>query len=146
MFGLERNHHLIMALRTHSGSHGGQVIVEFALLMPVLLLLVLGIMEFGRAWMNANMVTQAAREGARAAIVLPDLMENDHRVAARVEEVLTGGNIVMENVMNTVPLEFAGPVVVSVTTEYSPVVTTFIPGLNGPFYIQRQATMRFEGI
>jgi Flp pilus assembly protein TadG len=41
--------------------------VEFALLLPVLLLLVFGIIDFGRA-LNAQItLTQAAREGARMA-------------------------------------------------------------------------------
>ncbi len=122
----------------------GQVLVEFALVVPALLLLVLGICEFGRAWMSANMATQAAREGARLAVVLPDLMENDHRVLARVEEVLGAVKINPKSVTNTVPLDFSGPVVVSVRVEYRPVVIGFIPGMDGPFDIERRSIMRFE--
>ncbi len=44
--------------------------VEMALLLPVLLLVVLGIAEFGRAFMTRQAVTHAAREGARVAVVL----------------------------------------------------------------------------
>ena len=45
----------------------GAAAVEFALLLPVLLLLVFGIIDFGRA-LNAQItLTQAAREGARMA-------------------------------------------------------------------------------
>ena len=45
----------------------GSVAVEFALLLPLLLLLVFGIIDFGRA-LNAQItLTQAAREGARLA-------------------------------------------------------------------------------
>ena len=45
----------------------GAAAVEFALLLPVLLLLVFGIIDFGRA-LNAQItLTQAAREGARIA-------------------------------------------------------------------------------
>jgi Flp pilus assembly protein TadG len=43
----------------------GAAAVEFALLLPVLLLIVFGIIDFGRA-LNAQItLTQAAREGAR---------------------------------------------------------------------------------
>jgi Flp pilus assembly protein TadG len=43
----------------------GAAAVEFALLLPLLLLLVFGIIDFGRA-LNAQItITQAAREGAR---------------------------------------------------------------------------------
>ena len=43
--------------------------VEMALVMPVFFLVVLGIIEFGRAMMVSNLVTSAAREGARMAVV-----------------------------------------------------------------------------
>ncbi len=43
----------------------GATAVEFALVLPLLLLLVFGIIDFGRA-LNAQItLTQAAREGAR---------------------------------------------------------------------------------
>ncbi len=50
------------------GAHDrGAVAVEFALLLPVLLLILFGIIDFGRA-LNAQItLTQAAREGARLA-------------------------------------------------------------------------------
>lgn len=51
----------------HGGSSAdrGAVAVEFALLLPLLLLIVLGIIDFGRM-LNAQItLTQAAREGAR---------------------------------------------------------------------------------
>jgi Flp pilus assembly protein TadG len=39
--------------------------VEFALVVPVLLLLVLGMIDFGRLWFTQVSLSQAAREGAR---------------------------------------------------------------------------------
>ena len=47
----------------------GQALVEFALLTPFLLVFLVGILEFGRAWNAHIVVTQAAREGARKAAV-----------------------------------------------------------------------------
>jgi Flp pilus assembly protein TadG len=47
----------------------GAVAVEFALLFPILLLLIFGMIDFGRA-LNAQItLTQAARTGARLAAV-----------------------------------------------------------------------------
>lgn len=43
--------------------------VEMALVLPVFLMLVLGIIEFGRALTIMNLVTNAAREGARMAVI-----------------------------------------------------------------------------
>ena len=47
----------------------GQALVEFALVVPVFLLLVLGIVEFARAWNVYEVLTDAGREGARRAVV-----------------------------------------------------------------------------
>jgi len=47
----------------------GVAAVEMALVLPVFLMLVFGIIEFGRAMMVFNMVTNAAREGARMAVL-----------------------------------------------------------------------------
>lgn len=51
----------------------GQALVELALVIGLLLLLVMGIFEFGRAMFNKNTLTQAARGGARTAVVTPNL-------------------------------------------------------------------------
>ncbi|MFN2384205.1 MAG: TadE/TadG family type IV pilus assembly protein [Gemmatimonadota bacterium] len=47
----------------------GQSLVEFALILPVLLGLIIGIYEFGRAWNVYQVLTNAAREGARLAVI-----------------------------------------------------------------------------
>ncbi len=47
----------------------GQALVEFALVLPLLMLLILGIVEFGRAWNAKQILTDAAREGARLSVV-----------------------------------------------------------------------------
>ena len=47
----------------------GAVAVEMAILLPVLLLILVGIVEFGRALNVQVSLTQAAREGARYAAV-----------------------------------------------------------------------------
>ena len=45
----------------------GQAIVEFALILPVFILILLGIMEFGLVFHQYLVVTAASREGARVA-------------------------------------------------------------------------------
>jgi Flp pilus assembly protein TadG len=47
----------------------GQSVVEMALLLPVLLLVVVGLIEFGRAFLFYTMISNAAREGARYGMV-----------------------------------------------------------------------------
>jgi Flp pilus assembly protein TadG len=54
------------ARRGRAGADRGAAAVEFALLLPLLVLIVFGLIDFGRA-INAQItLTQAAREGARA--------------------------------------------------------------------------------
>lgn len=47
------------------GSERGAAAVEFALVVPLLLVLVMGIAEFGRAYNRQAILSGAAREGAR---------------------------------------------------------------------------------
>ena len=49
-----------------------------ALILPILLILILGMLEFGRAWNAKQVITDAAREGARLAVVQNgDIDQND---------------------------------------------------------------------
>lgn len=47
----------------------GQAMVEFAIVLPLLLLLMVAVFEFGRAWNVYHAETDAARLGARSAAV-----------------------------------------------------------------------------
>src|SRR2546422_749472 len=51
------------------GREQGQALVEFALILPVVLLLLLGMIDFGRAMNYYNDMTQLAAEAARSAAV-----------------------------------------------------------------------------
>lgn len=71
-------------------SDEGAQLVEFALVLPLLLLVVLGIAEFGFVFQRYEVLTNAAREGARIA-VLPGYSTVD--VQARVSAYLTAGRV-----------------------------------------------------
>lgn len=49
----------------------GAELVEAAVVLPILLMLLLGIITFGRAWNVYQTITRAAREGAREAVLTP---------------------------------------------------------------------------
>jgi len=51
------------------GDDRGQGLVEFALVTPLLLLLILGMVDFARAWSAYEVITYQARQGARMAVV-----------------------------------------------------------------------------
>ena len=68
----------------------GQSIVEFALVLPVFMLLIAGAVEFGRAYFAYAQLLQAAQEGARYGAVLP-YTRDDAAIIARVRQVSPGG-------------------------------------------------------
>ena len=74
--------------RTRIRSERGAALLEVALTLPLLLLVATGIFEFGRAYQTWQILTNAAREGARVA-VLPGV--NDAAVEERVVEYMTSG-------------------------------------------------------
>jgi Flp pilus assembly protein TadG len=56
-------------LRNQERAERGQAIVELALTLPLLLLIVLGVFDFGLMFQRFEVVTNAAREGARIAVL-----------------------------------------------------------------------------
>lgn len=56
-----------------SRGEAGQAAVEFAIVLPVALVVVLGVVQVGLALRNELAVNVAAREGARAAAVTTDM-------------------------------------------------------------------------
>ena len=68
----------------------GAAVVEFAIVAPVFFLVVLGIIEFGRMAMVQQVITNAAREGARIAVLDG---ATTAAVTTRVNDYLSAGRI-----------------------------------------------------
>ena len=81
------------------GSESGAVLIEFALVFPLLLLVTLGIVDFGLLFQRYEVLTNAAREGARVA-VLPGYSSAD--VEDRVEQYLQATSLSGTTVTTTV--------------------------------------------
>ena len=79
-------------MKRFHADRSGQNLVEFALVVVMLLLLVAGICEFGRAWNLYQILANAAREGARLA-ALPSGFATDAQVNTRIKSYLTTGNV-----------------------------------------------------
>lgn len=73
----------------HGLGRRGAVIVELAIVMPVLLLMVFGIIEFGHAAFVRHVMINAATEGAREAW----MTGSEEQVMAVVERALADGGI-----------------------------------------------------
>ena len=120
----------------------GQNIVEFALVVPMLLLLVFGIAEFGRAWMTRNILTGAAREAVRIAVVPAGTIGT---ATARANQVLASAGITTATVsLNDDGISF-GTITATVSYNFPVVVVGFIPGLNSSTIpLTSTTTMRKE--
>ncbi len=68
----------------------GQSVVEFALIVPILLLLVFGIVEFGYAFYNKAVMEHAARSTLRMASVGKDISQVAQNAVNSVEPLLGG--------------------------------------------------------
>jgi len=82
----------------------GAAAVEFALVLPLLLLVIFGLIDFGRLLNTQIKVTEAAREGARAATVAG--VSVDHEVAAknRARQVDTNITVVSPSTFCELPI------------------------------------------
>ena len=60
------------AVRSIRATETGQSLVEFAMVLPLFLVLLFGLVDFGRAFYSWIVITNGAREGARAGAVQKD--------------------------------------------------------------------------
>ena len=115
-------------------SERGAELVEFALVFPLLLLVVLGVIDFGLLFQRYEVVTNAAREGARIA-VLPGYGAED--VQFRVAQFLTAGGLSNTPTVNTdlnVPRSIGGNCMnVAVVSVSYPHTYLFLGGIIGYF-------------
>jgi Flp pilus assembly protein TadG len=105
----------------------GQALVEFTLVVLMMLFLLIGIAEFGRAWMTRNVLTGASREAVRIAAV----QGNVGAAATRANDILASAGIVgasISVVPDGVPF---GTCTVNVTYDFPLSVAGFLPGLSG---------------
>jgi Flp pilus assembly protein TadG len=99
----------VKSVRNRLKSERGAELIEFALIFPLLLLVLLGIIDFGFLFQRYEVLTNATREGARMA-VLPGYTTAD--VSTRVCAYLLAGGIPTTGCPGATPTNPA----VSVTT------------------------------
>jgi hypothetical protein len=70
--GISQGQRTMCRVRSWRQTELGQSLVEFSMVLPIFLLLLFALVDFGRAFYTWLQVTNAAREGARAAAVQLD--------------------------------------------------------------------------
>ena len=134
----------------------GQAVVEFALILPVLLLLVFAVTEFGRAYSVVHNLTNAAREAAKVA-ALPDSDETDvsDSVDAFLEHVglpqgLWTTSVVVRDSEGSVraggldDAETGDRVSVTIDYDFEVVSGTIIPSFQGTVALHGNCVFRHE--
>jgi Flp pilus assembly protein TadG len=125
-------------MKVHKGlrSESGAAAVEFALLLPVLMMILFGIIEFGFALYQQAILTNASREGARLGIVQSVPAITTAQINATIDTYLAPTGINPANVTRAI---VAGgptgtPVTVSLTLPYTfmvlPSLTSVAPQIN----------------
>ena len=120
-------------------------LIEAAFVLPILLVLAMGMLDFGRAFQMKSLLDQAAREGARAAVITtpdPDI------VTDRVNAILAPAGVAATGVTVTGPTVGTRLDTVTVTATFT-FVTPGIFALVGGDYgntlaMSSQCVMRHE--
>ena len=134
-------------------NQNGAAAVEFAIVLPLLILLVFGIIEFSVAFYDKAMITNASREGARAGIVFSD-MDASQREAEIIGVVDTycGDHLITFGAPTDVATTTEGsggssgePLTVRVAYQYSfLVLPNFVTDLTGGITLVAETVMRME--
>ena len=122
----------------------GVALIEAAFVLPILLVLCIGMLDFGRAFHMKSLLDQAAREGVRVAVVTtPDA----DLVASRIGSVLAGSGVAPTSISVVGP-DAANLVTVTVNATFT-FITPGVFALVGGDYgntipMSAQCVMRFE--
>jgi Flp pilus assembly protein TadG len=131
-----------------STAQDGLVTVELAVLLPLLLFLTFGVIEYGWVFLKAHQITNAARHGARLA-VLPDTTDAD--VQSAVADIMSSAGMDSSGYTLTMSpdsvfgLAQGETVTVSVSVQYDNIKLTGIPLIPVPSHLSSQTTMSKEG-
>ncbi|WP_373484178.1 TadE/TadG family type IV pilus assembly protein [Acetobacterium sp.] len=109
----------------------GQAVVELALTLPILIMILCGIIDFGWLFTNQNSIDNCAREGARYAIVnsTSETAIEDHIRAIAPENI--ADTIEIDITFSNVSNPQLGDVIVIISDEIdilTPIVGVFVQG------------------
>jgi Flp pilus assembly protein TadG len=116
--------------------------LEFVLILPILLFVLFASVELSRAWFTMNLLTTAAREAARSAVVAaPAAVQSAG--TAKLNQLLGAGNWSGTITCNPNPCVTDSQVQVNVSMQFTTVLPNLLPML-GSITLQQTASMRYE--
>ncbi len=128
----------------------GQDLVEFAIVLPLLLLLVFGVFDLGRLFHAGITITSAAREGARFGTRNREATDEEIRIATRNEAINSGIDISSAPIdidyLDILPLNSldgnADTIRVRISYDFNFIIENFWPSAD--LQIVRDAEMRLR--
>ena len=108
-----------MSKRFHFKNERGQTLTEFAIVLPILALLLFGVIQFGIAFNNYITLTDAVRAGARKGAVGRHLQDPEGAVQQSVRNASTDLKLSDLQVSVTSPWTQGSDVTVTATYPYS---------------------------
>lgn len=138
--------------RSNRGKQRGIAAVEFSLVLPVLLLLLFGIIEFALAMYDKAVITNASREAARAGVVLKNPKTSTAQIQNVALNYCQNHLITLNGTANptvTVPSgqggSFGTPLTVTVSYSYSGLALgAIISPFTGPLLLTATSVMNNE--
>lgn len=124
-------------------NHKGQALVEFAIILPVILLLVMGIFQFGMMLNSYLTIENASREGARAGIVGSSDAEIQELIIA-ISPILDPLNVTVDITPNETDRGSGDTLTVKVTYNYKLTVPIISSLFNNVIVLNGQTSMRVE--
>ena len=124
--------------------------VEFALVLPIFVLFMVGIVEFSRVLMVQQVITNAAREGARAGSIYINDITAQSQAATISNAYLTASGVDASNTsLVTVDSDLITTgglpaIQVLINYNYDSLLTGFIPGIPGTLTLSATVVMRRE--
>jgi Flp pilus assembly protein TadG len=140
--------------KKENSSGEAQSLIEFALILPVLTLLIIGLFDLGTAVYTRNVIANAAREGARTGIILS---KTDADIRARVQAAAPGLGLTPAQIQINPPYDASNPlnprpfgssitVTVSYTyTSITPVIGRIV-GNGGRLALSATSVMAVENV
>ena len=120
------------------GGRAGTSAVELAVIAPVFVALVMGILESSRLGMASQLITTAAREGCRVAVINGNTQSD---VQNRINAVLASSGIAVGTVTPTCPSPYSWdsatmgtPITISLSVPYSQ-----LSWIGAPFFLKNAA-------
>ena len=130
-----------MMQRKNTHSRPGQSLVEVALVLPIIIMIMLGVLDFGRAFFTLVALHDAADEGASYASIRPNDVDGIQQRTVEASTHLVTVETTDVNVVYPPSLVIGAPITVTVDFPFD-IYTPFVQGLlpDGELTLQGSAT------